>query len=936
MKFTKLRVVLLSLPLVFSLVCSQEPPGGTLTDLVFFDDAINAKARFRAYGNTGNFVDQSVKHSGSASYRSDFSNFAGMQIFWYGTVNDGPKWEGPDTAVFWAQPTSRLQMWVRSSVADNGNMGITMLDNLGSNLGTLYEAPIPNANVWFQIDVAIPPSMRNLPLKRIDISVGPAAKVFWIDDFRVTNVRLYAGRGPLSSANMSHIAVSQIGFAPQMKKQFSSPVEFSSFEVKRVSDGATVFTGSGVVRVDSDAIIDGTVWIGDFSALTTPGRYKIVAGGKESYPFDIRQEAFDQATRAVQRFFYYQRAFTAIEQQYAEGPWFRPSDADKAPPGVVKGWHDAGDLTVYNATMTQSLYWFMETWLDFRPTDDATNIPESGNGIPDLLDEARWGLEWVLSMQEPAGGFWSNTTAANGSNSYVYGLTFPHTVDPYINTVPPCVQATAKAVAVLAYASSVYRPFSPTFADSCLAAARRGWNWIQANPNATNDGSPNGGLYFNNYSQGNDNALLRSNKAWAAASMLYATGESQFVSAFEANYDRVPTIGSYSRSEAFAASMYLRATTGTTPQRKNEIKREIFALADQHRREADEHPFQFATAYYWGSTSNGMHMSGNFFWKAYLLDSTRLADRYQALQNIDYIFGRNYLNQCYVSGIDGVSKPRLRGFHHWMKALNATPWHFPGALAGGPNQSPDGNDRSYPDTRPYPIWGYWGDTSNPKEGRVPVDGRFTDNDSWSTNEIVVNWNAPLLYNLYGAKALAAGGPLPVLPTGSFNAAPDSLPEYGGTVTLSWTSAGAQSASIDAGIGSVPLTGSQSVDVRKTTTFTLTLSNDFGSQTFFARVRVGADDALPKDFFLSQNYPNPFNPSTTIVVSVPRTSKVNVTIYNMLGQRVRTLFDGNLEQGKKELQWDGTNDSGVKLGSGVYIYTMKSGNFIDSLKMTLTK
>lgn len=861
-----LRVLFVSMLLGATVTFAQEPSGGMITDLVFFDDLPHPKSRFRGYGVSTPALDSSVVLQGSASYRYDVDSWAGLQIFWYGTTNNGSQWAGPDTAVFWAQETSYVRLWVRSTHA-SGLLTIRVLDNLASDLGIIYQARIPVAESWFLVEALIPQSMRNIPLKRLNITTGDTAKTVWIDDFKISNVRLYAGKGAFGPANMAMVAASQLGYPPLMRKQFSSPVPFATFDVVRTSDNAIVFTGGEPARVDSDAVIDGTVWIGDFSAVTTPGRYKIVAGGRESYPFDIRGDVFDQATRAVQRFFYYQRSFTAIEPQYAEGPWHHPTDAAKAPPGVVKGWHDAGDLTVYNATMTQALYWMLEAWLDFRPMDDNTNIPESGNSIPDLLDETRWGLEWLLSMQDTSGGFWMNATAANGYNSYPYGQTFPHTVTPYIKTVPPCIQATAKATAVLAHASKAYAEFDSAFAASCLTAARRGWAWILANPTATYDGTQSGGPNFNIYAQGTDNRLLRSNKMWAAAALLFATGETQYADGYEANYESLPTIASYSRSEAFAASLYLRATTGASESRKNNLRSAIFSMASSYRAQANNHPFQFTTAYYWGCTSNGMHFSGNFFWKAFHLDNGRLADRDQAMQSIDYIFGRNFMNQCYVSGIDGVSKPRLRGFHHWMKALNTTPWHFPGALAGGPNEAPDAADRSYPNNQPFPIWGYWGDTSNARLGRVPIEGRFTDNDSWSTNEVAVNWNAALLYNLHGARMLARG----VLTSGG--------EEPPGT---------------------------------------------------------GNAGNVPREFELGQNYPNPFNPRTSITVTAPRTSTVRVEVFNILGQRVRTLFNGLVEAGKRILQWDGTNDRGEPLGSGMYVYRLEAGDVVRTRKMMLLK
>ncbi len=550
---------------------------------------------------------------------------------------------------------------------------------------------------------------------------------------------------------LDRIAASQLGFVPAAQKQFSSPVQFTSFQIKRVSDNVTVFTGGAPIRQVTSQLIGGaTVWIGDFTGFTTPGRYKIVAGTMESYPFTIGTHIYDEPTRAAQRMFYYQRAFTAITMPYAEGPWVHPTDAHLAPSGVVKGWHDAGDYAVYMPTMAQSIFWMLEAWSDFRPLEDNTNIPESGNGVPDLLDEIRWGLEWVRSMQDPNGGFWG-VACPGCSNSYYYGTSFPHTISAYCKAIPPTVQNTAKAVAVLAYASKVFAPYDQVFASACLSSAQAGWNWMTANPNATNDAGPCGA-----YAQGSDQSLLRTNRMWAAAGMLYATGNATYESAFQANYVPIEWISSYSKTEAFAASLYLRVASGANQATKNAIRQRIFEMADANRNDANAHPFQFATYYYWGCNSNAMHRSGQFSWRAYLLERTRVADRNQALANLDYLFGRNYYTIVYVSGMPGVSNPRRKGFHHWMKALNANPWHYPGALAGGPNESPDGNDVSYPNAQPFPVFGYWGDPANPRTSATPVEGRFTDNDSWSTNEIDIAWNAALVYNLYAARWFAHG------------------------------------------------------------------------------------------------------------------------------------------------------------------------------------
>ncbi len=97
-----------------------------------------------------------------------------------------------------------------------------------------------------------------------------------------------------------------------------------------------------------------------------------------------------------------------------------------------------------------------------------------------------------------------------------------------------------------------------------------------------------------------------------------------------------------------------------------------------------------------------------------------------------------------------------------------------------------------------------------------------------------------------------------------------------------------------------------------------------------------DDGLPKSFTLSQNYPNPFNPSTVIRFDIPVNSKVNLTIYNVLGQKVKTLIDQDLAAKHYEVDWDGTSDGGTKVASGIYFYKIEAGNFIQTKKMVMLK
>jgi hypothetical protein len=96
------------------------------------------------------------------------------------------------------------------------------------------------------------------------------------------------------------------------------------------------------------------------------------------------------------------------------------------------------------------------------------------------------------------------------------------------------------------------------------------------------------------------------------------------------------------------------------------------------------------------------------------------------------------------------------------------------------------------------------------------------------------------------------------------------------------------------------------------------------------------EALPKEFALHQNYPNPFNPETQITFDLPARANVSITIYNMLGQKVRTLVNETKPAGTHILRWDGLNSQGVQVASGVYVYTIRAGKFVQSKKMTFMK
>jgi len=111
--------------------------------------------------------------------------------------------------------------------------------------------------------------------------------------------------------------------------------------------------------------------------------------------------------------------------------------------------------------------------------------------------------------------------------------------------------------------------------------------------------------------------------------------------------------------------------------------------------------------------------------------------------------------------------------------------------------------------------------------------------------------------------------------------------------------------------------------------------DFDSSVHYSGL-VNVSVKLPAEFNLSQNYPNPFNPSTTINFSLPQKQMVKLIVYDILGKEVKTLVNGEKDAGSYNVQWNGTNNNGVNVSTGIYIYRITAGSFIQEKKMILMK
>lgn len=300
--------------------------------------------------------------------------------------------------------------------------------------------------------------------------------------------------------NVPAIKVDTVGYPVGWPKIVVFNVDPAGAVVKD-ERGKTVVTvaAAAISPRGLDAASQDPVWQVDLSALDQPGRYTVESadGAATSDPFTIAARPYDQALLAGLKSFYFQRTRTALEEPFAvwEGDSYtraNPSHvhddvgwdlahypAKKQRWKLEAGWHDAGNYDMYvpsTAPTAQALLLAYE-WAPAAFDDKHLTVPESGNGIPDILDETRWGLLWILSMQEPGGGFRHREAVMESSPE------LPADQDRTVRWVAGVsTAATAKAVAVLAMAARTYAGKDDAFADRAAAAARRGWRWLEDHP----------------------------------------------------------------------------------------------------------------------------------------------------------------------------------------------------------------------------------------------------------------------------------------------------------------------------------------------------------------------------------------------------------------------------------------------------------------------
>jgi len=553
------------------------------------------------------------------------------------------------------------------------------------------------------------------------------------------------------------IRLNQLGFYPDGPKiAIITTPGFSNFNVVSSDKKETVFTGK--LNASAEPALNGKkTLIADFTSFTKPGKYIItVKGLGNSFPFLIGKSVYHQLASASIKAYYYQRASTALPEKYA-GKWHRaaghpdnkvlihPSAAtEKRPAGTVisapGGWYDAGDYNKYmvNSGITMgTLLSLCEDFPDYIKTQNL-NIPESGNQIPDVLDEIIYNLRWMLAMQDPNdGGVYNKLT-----NAEFDGMGMPDASKSSRYVVQKGTAATLDFAAVTAKASRILKRYQkelPGLADSCLKASVKAWGWALANPNMVYDQNKMNAQFTPKITTGGyGDRDFSDERIWAAAELCIATGNNSYCDAVNMFPDERMPVPSWANVRLMGYYALLSNQNGLSGKAKNDLpmlKTRMIKLADDLITGVDDLAYQTVMGksrrdFGWGSNSLAANQ-GMALIKAYLLTKDRKYLDY-ALSNLDYLLGRNATGYSYVTGI-GYKTPMHP--HHRQSVSDGVVDPVPGLLVGGPNS---------------------GMQDGIKVPSVVPDEAYTDDArAYAVNEIAINWNAPLVYLVNALEALKA-------------------------------------------------------------------------------------------------------------------------------------------------------------------------------------
>jgi endoglucanase len=560
---------------------------------------------------------------------------------------------------------------------------------------------------------------------------------------------------PRAQNSNTDIKLNQLGFYPSAPKIaiVTGETHATTFYITTTNLRDTVFAGVlGEEKQSKNSSIKSRM--ADFSSFKTKGSFVVLVPNLgHSFVFSISDDVNRPAGISTLKGFYYQRVSMPLEKKYA-GRWHRaaghpddvvyihPSAASKErPEGTIisspGGWYDAGDYNKYIVNSGITMGTILSAYEDFPVyfKNLNTNIPESDDAIPDILNEAIYNLRWMLTMQDPFdGGVYNKCTNADFDGMVMPGIT---RAPRYV--VQKGTAASLDFAAVAAQASRILKAFNkqlPGLADSCLKAAKNAWAWSAKNPSLEyNQNSMNKSFKPAISTGGYGDRNFNDEWLWAATELYITTKELTFAEAIQQymkgivtlpGWGNVAMMGYYS---ALRFSKEVPAIKDSLP----EMRKRIINMADNYCQNISSNAFATVMGgslrdFVWGSNSNAANQ-GILLINAFMLTGDKkFVDG--ALTNLDYLLGRNATGYCFVTGL-GSKSPMFP--HHRPSAADGIAEPVPGLLAGGPNP---------------------GKQDNCKYEFSEAETTYTDQEcSYASNEIAINWNAPIVYLANAIEAL---------------------------------------------------------------------------------------------------------------------------------------------------------------------------------------
>lgn len=533
----------------------------------------------------------------------------------------------------------------------------------------------------------------------------------------------------MTQARQRSLTVDQIGYPLNARKSVISSGKSGTFEVIHSVTGEQVFKGeTGPLQLDEAA--GAHVCSGDFSTLSEPGSYYVRLDDEISAPFVIADNPYKELHQGLLKAFYLFRCGCDLSEEYA-GPWNHEAchladgtvyDDPELKLNSTGGWHDAGDYGQYTGPGAKAV---ADLLLAFELYPQAFRsplpIPETDGVTPDVLHECRYELEWLFKMQDDrTGGAFHKLTTKQFPALNV--MPEDDLADLYF--LPVSATATGCFAGVMALASRVYRPFDEVFADRCLEAAKRAWQWLLDHPEVPGFKNPQD---IGTGEYGDEQDL--DERYWAAAELFRATGDEAYHTHFKAlAAQQFPKYElGWADMGGYGTFAYLLQDAAKSDNALlNWLKDGLLEEADKLAAicTADGYGISLTSAdYIWGSNMVVMnramllliayHLSGDGKYEA------------MALNHIHYLMGRNPLDISYVTGYG--DRPVMHP-HHRPSVGDSVAEPVPGLVAGGPNRGL--NDDCMMEHL---------------QGKAPAECFIDDELSYAGNEVTIYWNSPAVF-----------------------------------------------------------------------------------------------------------------------------------------------------------------------------------------------